>query len=317
MTTQPQLELELTLDGPLVDGHRLPLSELQRVSRLLRAALRGVALVLTDEGPSMRTGRARRFIEQATDLEVVAGPRAGSFGLVFETPREAAPEQQSLPAASAPGLAEHALEALVAGLAALDEDADTLPAGFDRGVLKAVGEFRTALANGITTVSLRTVRAGANARFAVIDGARVELAGRLMKRPIRAHAVAEGTLEMVDRARLECRIDRPPKPSVQCTFDEHDRQAVQDAAWKYVRVSGEGEYPPEADEPRRIHVQRLDVLYESMPFDPEIFWQRRSIDDLAGEQNTAAFSSPADLDEDEWRDDDEADALIAAIADSA
>jgi hypothetical protein len=51
---------------------------------------------------------------------------------------------------------------------------------------------------------------------------------------------------------------------------------------------------------------------EALPFDPELFWGRRSLDELAEEQDVSTFQPRGA--EDAWRDDDEAAALIEALA---
>jgi hypothetical protein len=118
---------------------------------------------------------------------------------------------------------------------------------------------------------------------------------------------------MVDDATLECRVERPPSVSVTCFFDEKDRDVVWKAGKgrKFVRAVGEGEFHPGEKEPRKVWASSIEVLYEALPFDPAVFWQTRSIEDLAtaARPATSSLADPSDP----WRNDDEADALIAAI----
>jgi hypothetical protein len=118
---------------------------------------------------------------------------------------------------------------------------------------------------------------------------------------------------MVDDSTLECRVERPPAVSVTCFFDEKDRDAVWEAGKvrKYVRVVGEGEFHPGEKEPRKVWASSIQVLYEELPFDPTLFWHTPTIEDLA-KGHRPVRSQLADL-SDPWRDDDEANALIAAI----
>lgn len=309
------LRLSLILDGPLVENHRLPMSELQRLNRQLRATLRAIAIVLSERGPSGQVGRVERFIEDATDLRVVASPKPGSFALELEVPPDAEAPQESLPVELGTGLSERSVLALVEGLQALDEQADRLPAGFDRGVLRAVVPFRTTLTRGVSEVRLATTSAQDKRQEARIDTDTIAVARKLIKKPIKSHAVAEGTLQMVDFASLVCRVDRPPHASILCLFREQDRDRVQGAARQFVRVTGEGEFEPDAAEPKRIQAESIEIIYEPLTLDSAAFWEEKSVDTLVEEQGVVPYELPSDLDSEPWRDDEEAAALIRAIRD--
>ena len=296
----------------------MPLSELTRVTRQLRQALKGVGIVLTDYGPSGQAGRVKKFLEDATDLRVVASPRPGSFILDLEAPPDAPPSQEEIELPPVPHLAERAIRAFVEGLERLDDETTELPEGFDRGVLRAITPFRTALREGLTSITLTTSEEKAGAvwlpsRSARIDASKIKVAQRLIERSIRAHAVAEGMLQMVDFASLECRVDRPPLPPITCYFDERDRDAVHRAVRQFVRVVGEGEFPPGSVHPARIAVESLQVLYEALTFESREFWQDTGVEELAASRAAVPYRLPEGAEDDPWRDDDEAGALLAAI----
>ncbi|HEV3000139.1 MAG TPA: hypothetical protein VGW75_05300 [Solirubrobacteraceae bacterium] len=309
-----RLSLSLRLEGPLVEDHRLPLSELQRIATQLRSTLRSIAVVLTDSGPSGRGGRVRSFIEESVDLRVVGAPTGGSFGLELETPPASPSGQPELLDRMGPRLAERSVHALVSGLDLLDDETVQLPDGFDRGVLRAVGGFGQTLRRGVTRLVLTAEAADGGAeRIVALDREKIELTKRLIGRPIRSHAVVEGRLEMVDDRTLECRVERPGAPAVSCFFDETERDAVWDAGKgrKHVRVSGDGEFLPHETEPRRIDATRITVTHEELPFDPDVFWADKPLDRLATEQDVAAHALTGP--DDDWRDDDEVAAFLAAI----
>jgi hypothetical protein len=313
-----RLRLSIKLDGPLVEEHRLPLSELTRVTRQLRVALRGVAIVLADYGPSGQGGRVKKFLEEATDLRVVASPRPGSFVLDLEAPPDAPLSQEEIELPPAPHLAERTIRAFVEGLGQLDDETSELPEGFDRGVLRAITPFRTALREGLTSITLTTSEEKAGSVFlpsrsAHIDASKVSVVRRLIEKPLRAHALAEGMLQMVDFGSLECRIDRPPLPPVTCYFDEKDRDAVHRAVRQFVRVVGDGEFPPGGEHPSKIVVESLRVLYEALTFESREFWQDPGVQELAEGRAAVPYKLPEAAEDDPWRDDDEADALLAAI----
>jgi hypothetical protein len=312
MPSERPTTLTITLNGPLVHEHRLPLSELQRISQHVRGALRDVALVITQRGPSGKGGRVEKFIEQAVDLRVVGQPQAGSFKLVLEVPTDVTPDPQ-LPADFGPGVADDAVRTLVHGIAQIDNETEQLPRGFDRGVLKAIAPLNVALKRGIESIDLSTNGSTAPS-VAVLDKEKIATTRALIKRPHRAQAVVDGVLQMVDFASLECRIDRPPKPSVKCFFEDEQRGAVHDAVRQYVRVVGEGEFEPGQPDPVKIDAGSIEVLYESLPLDRRAFEARHSIADLSRKQGARVFRLEV-AENDPWRNEDEAEALIAAIED--
>jgi len=313
MSEAVPLRLELRLAGPLVDSSRLPLSELERVAGRLRTALRDVAIVLSDHGPSGRGGRVKKYIEQAVDLNVVGSPRSGSFILDLEAPPRSRSDQDELFDDFGPDLVERAIKAFVSGLEALNDELEQLPQGFDRGVLEAVAGFGQTFNHEIEEVSFTIANGRTHPTGTRLTRDRVAVVRRLIRKPIKAHTVIEGSLRMVDDRTLECRVERPPTVSVTCFFDETDRDSVWEAGKgrQLVRVVGEAEFHPGEKEPRRVWASSIQVLHEELPFDPKLFWQHRELDDLAREQGIGR-SELAEL-PDSWRDDDEADALIAAI----
>jgi hypothetical protein len=310
MSEEARLRLTLTLEGPLVEEHRLPLSELQRIATHLRGTLRSIAVVLSDYGPSGQGGRVKKFIEESVDLRVVGAPRAGSFALELELPPEAPLEQAELVQSVGPRLAERSVRALVHGLEALSDETERLPDGYDRGVLQAIQGFRQTLRRGVDDILLAASDDPAPVR---LDRSRIDVAKRLIQRPHRAHAVVEGYLRMVDDDTLECRIEIPGAASVTCYFEESDRDVAWEAGHgrKYVRVYGEGELFPGEPRPRRLWATSIVVTHEALPFDPKVFWADKPVEALAEEQGVERYQ-PAPLD-DPWRDDAEAEALIVAI----
>lgn len=309
------LRLVLKLEGPLVAEHRLPLSELQRVAQHLRGTLRSVAVVVTQSGPSGQSGRVKKYIEDAVDLRVVGAPQAGSFMLELEVPPDPPAPAEKLSVDLGPHLGERAVQTFISGLEQLSDGAERLPEGFDRGVLRALNGFRQTMTRGISEVVLEAANGDVPRLQTRIGKEKLEVAKRLISRPVISDMTVEGTLRMVDDATLECRIDRPPSPSVTVFFGETHRDLVWQAGQgrKYVRVSGEGEFHPGEEFPRRVQATDIEILYEEAPFDPRVFWQHKTIDEVVSGRAVARFDLRPD---DEWRDDAEAEALIAAMTEA-
>lgn len=302
----------IRLEGGPADAGRVPLSELLRVGRQVHALLRDVATVLAAR-PTGRPGRPEGFIERAVELQVVASPQRGSFVLELELPPESPTVDQELEGMELePRLGERALDHLVAGVEALDKSTDTLPVGFNREVLRTIDRFRPTLRKGIKAVALESDEA--EPHRARIDAERLDAAHRLITQPVKGAAVAEGKLEMVDRARLLCRIDRPERPGIPCHFPDRLRGLMSDALGQHVRVLGEGHFPPGADEPSKIEAEDLKVIavQETLDIDPEAFSRERGIDELAEDQgivSSDAFLSSQRL---SWMDDEEATKFLRA-----
>lgn len=312
MRDESARRLTVRLEGGPADEGRLPLSELLRVGRQVQALVRGVATVLVHR-PSGRPGRAKGFIEKSTDLQVVTPPRRGSFVLELELPAEPPALDQELEGMDLePGLGERALEQLVGGLASLDEDADTLPSGFDRNLLRTAEQLRPAFAKGVASVVLE--RHAPFAERAIVDPPRLAIVHRLITEPVKGPAVADGRLEMVDRARLVCRIDRPERPGIQCRFPEPLRDRVAAAIGQHVRVSGQGRFQPNADDPDEIEVESFDIVsvQETLDLDFGEFTRERSLGELAEEQAVSSSDALLAGNRLSWMDDEEAAAFLQA-----
>jgi len=316
MTVPGPTRLSLRLEGGSADEGRLPLPELLRVGGQVHAVLRDVATVLA-AGSSGQPGRVKKFIEAATELEVVAAPRPGSFVLDLELPDTSGDFADELEGLDlGPHLGHSALDALVTGINALDDSATSLPPGFDRGVLRAIEKFHPAMTKGINRITLELSGNG-DPETATIDDGRIGTARRLIKQPDKGPAVVEGKLQMVDVGRLECRVDRPPRSSVTCLFPEDLRHDVLAAITKYVRVAGEGEFQPERDEPSQILVSSLVVVYEVLGLDPSAFSQPKSIEELAAERGVGSAEPLLQIGAEARDNDDEAAEWIRAAKSDA
>jgi hypothetical protein len=300
----------IRISGEDPDAHEVPLTELIRVASTVHALLRDVALVLSHRETGT-PGRAPRFVEEITEPRVIAEPRPGSLALELELPPPPSRLDEAIEDFDAgPDLGERALDALLSGLESLDAEQEVLPTGFDRSVLKDLTRLRPAFGKGIERVTL--TRDGPQREVAVISKTKVEHSDQLIRRPVRGPASIEGKLEMVDRTRLACRIDRAGRPDVPCTFPEELRQDVTEAIGKFVRVTGEGSFGAGGDRPERVDAEELVVLHEQLPFDPEAFTRRRTVDELAESRGIDSADPLLELGPLEWLDDEEAEAFREA-----
>ena len=229
----------------------MSLNDLTTVALGVQGAVRNVGAVLAGHATG-KGGRKLGWIEQATELVLVAQPVAGSVVLELEL----ADDAPSLDV-EAQRLGPDALEAFVDGLASLASD-QPLPRGFDPGVLKALSTMAPVFRKGYKSVGL-TVGHNGDLRGAVVTSDRLNVAHRLTQRPLSAPASDEGVLIAVDLAGdpLTCRVDRPFLSSVTCLIPRDMRELVKALIEHHVHAEGVGEFDADADQPRRLRVTRL------------------------------------------------------------
>lgn len=243
--------LQLRLVGGPAEQHRVSLTDLTTIASGVQTAVRNVGAVLAGQATG-RGGRKLGWIEQATELVLVAQPAVGSVALELELAADVPTLDVDVQ-----NLGPEALTALVDGLATLAPDRP-LPRGFDPGVLKAIGTIAPVFKKGYKSIGLTMGRNG-DARVAEVTAERLLVARQLTERPLTAPATTEGVLIAVDLAGdpLSCRIDRPFLPPVACLIPREMREVVKSLIEQQVRVEGVGEFEPGSEEPRRIQVAEL------------------------------------------------------------
>lgn len=276
-------QLEVKIVGGPADAHRVLLTDLTTIADGLQGTVRNIGAVLAGQETG-RGGRKAGWIERATELAVVAEPRAGSVTLDLEL----AGTEMSLSDEEF-DVGPRAMAAFVDGIEHLADDGP-LPEGFDPGVLKAVATMSPIFTKGYRAVELR-LNGGAPRR---ITQDRVRAAARLQQRPLTAPATVEGILIAVDLAGpeiLTCRIDHPLLPSVHCLIPAHLRDVVRSLVDAQVHAEGRGEFDPGADRPRRLRVEQLrraDSVVDRAAWRDQRPWQ-----ELALEQGTRPFEPGA------------------------
>ena len=145
--------LQLRLVGGPADRHRVALNDLTTLASGIQTTVRNVGAVLAGHTTG-RGGGKLGWIEQATELVLVAPPGQGSVTFELELAGD-------VPAVGVDpeDLGAEALAALVGGLDSLGH-AETLPRGFDPGVLKWTEDPPDGLPPG-RQAAVRGVRGGA------------------------------------------------------------------------------------------------------------------------------------------------------------
>jgi hypothetical protein len=284
-------QLDVRVSGGIADQHRISANDLATLATVLQTAVRGVGTVLSG-GQAGLGGRRKGDVESATELQLVAEPRSGSLTLSLALP----PEPPALPGTEQPHLGRQALGALLDGVASLDGTTDELPEGFDPGVLKTLDRLGPVLRRG-HALDLSLEDGSYLPRRLHIDQHWLSTVEQLIAKPLRAHLSVEGVLQMVDLASrpLQCRIDRSYLPSVACVIPNDLEPQVREALGRHVRVVGEGVFDRYSNEPKRLTVERLELLIQVAGIDPERIRRHASWRQLAEEQNVDVLHDPTQL----------------------
>ena len=245
--------LKLRLDGGPADHHRVSLNDLTTIAQGVQAAVRNVGAVLAGQTTG-RGGRKLGWIEQATELELVASPHEGSVELDLEL-ADGAPTLEVEPEFS--DLGPLALSTFVDGLQCLGTD-EPLPRGFDPGVLKALTSLAPIFSKGYRSLEL-AIGSNGTTRRSEITRQRISVVREITARPLSAPASVDGVLIAVDLAGdpLTCRIDRPFLPSVTCLIPREMRGIVKDLIERQIHAEGVGEFDSGAEQPKRLTVEVL------------------------------------------------------------
>lgn len=298
---EPALSIKLT--GPAVGEGRLALGELVHVGRHAQATIERIALVLRGEATSLRPGRRPADVSELCRLELV-GFRGGSAILELELGAAERPFAEL-------DLGETALDRLVEGLQRLSET-QSLPSGWDAGVLLAWRELGSIFERGVDRIEVRRATPTA-AKVAEYTRAVRDRIVQRIREPLRDLVTVEGRLLMADfdEAKRRCRVHPPYGPPVSCAFREDQREAVLDLLTKYVRVVGQGERDEAQGRLRMVMIADIEPL--AVPGNQEWpgFWEYLSVDELAQRQDVGAVHSVQDLRADLWESDAELEQFLA------
>lgn len=305
-----QTQLDVRVTGGIADQQRISANDLATLATVLQTAVRGIGTVLSG-GQAGLSGRWRGNVESATELQLVAEPRSGSLTLSLAF----APEPAVLPGTEQPHLGRQALDALIDGMASLDETTDELPDGFDPGVLKTLDRLGRVVRRG-HAIEFSLDGMTAQPRRAQVNQHWLGTVEQLIAKPLRAHLSVEGVLQMVDLASrpLQCRIDRSYLPSVACAIPNDLEPQVRAALGRHVRTVGEGVFDRHSDEPKRLTVETLELLTQMAGIDPERIRRHASWRQLAEEQNVEVLQDPTQL-SGLFDDKDELEDFLASLRD--
>ena len=282
--------LKIRFDGEAVGAGRIPVKHLLRFLTNMNKALQRMGRVLTGDAESVRRGPQPSVIKEEVALVLVLlthGSPAAVLG--FE-------RQQPETALSGMDLGLEILEKALSGLAAVQESDDTLPPGYDAGVLMAWRDAGTLFSQGITKIdfTLNHRTTPLTTTFTPEGFKRIQ---ERIKGPQTNIRTIEGRLLMADFKEhgTRCRVHPSLGDPVLCLFDENQRDEVLEDILRYVRIVGEAKEDPQTGKIAtiKIHdIERLedregeatDLLPQGTPISRD-FWESLTLDELAQAQN--------------------------------
>ena len=280
--------LKIRFDGEAVGPGKIPVAHLLRFLTDMNKALQRTGRVLTGAAESVRRGTPTRSIKEEVGLDLVLlthGSPAAVLGFERRQTQEALP-----------GIGLEILEKALSGLAAVQESSDTLPAGYDAGVLMAWRDVGTLFSQGITKIdfTLNHRNAPLTTTFTPEGFARIQ---ERIKGPQTNIRTIEGRLLMVDFKEhgTRCRVHPSVGDPILCLFDQEQKDEVLDDILRYVRIVGEAKEDPLTGRIAtiKIHdIERLedredeatDLLPQGTPISRD-FWESLTLDELAQAQN--------------------------------
>lgn len=282
--------LKIRFDGKAVGPSKIPVTHLLRFLTSMNKVFLRTGRVMTGGTKNVRRGPQPRSIKEEVALDLVLlthGSPAAVLG--FE-------RQQPETALAGMDLGLEILEKALSGLTAIQESDDTLPAGYDAGVLMAWRDAGTLFSQGITKIGF-TLNHRATPLTTTFTSEGFTRIQERIKGPQTNIRTIEGRLLMADFKEhgTRCRVHPSIGEPVLCLFDEAQRDEVLEDMLRYVRIVGEAKEDPLTGRIAsiKIHdIERLedreseaaDLLPQGTPISRS-FWESPTLDELAHTQN--------------------------------
>lgn len=292
--------LKIRFDGNAVGAGKIPVTHLLRFLTNMNKALYRTGRVLTGESESVRRGPQARSIKEEVALDLIMlthGSPAAVLG--FE-------RQQSETALPGMDLGLEIFDKAVSGLVTVQGLVDTLPAGYDVGVLMAWRDAGILFSQGITKINftLNHRSTPLTATFTPEGFMRIQ---ERITGPRTNIRTIEGRLLMADFKEhgTRCRVHPAVGDPVLCLFDDAQRDEVFEDILQYVRIVGEAKEDPLTGRISsiRIHdIERLEdredevanLLPQGIPLSRD-FWESPTLDELAQTQNVRPIANVREL----------------------
>jgi len=282
--------LKIRFDGQAVGPGKIPVSHLLRFLSNLNKVLQRTGRVLMGDAESVHRGQTPHSIKEEVALDLVL--------LTDGSPSAVLGFERQLPQTSFPGmgLGMEILEKAIAGLTAVQRSEETLPTGYDAGVLMAWRDVGTLFSQGVNKVefTLNHRKKKVTTIFSPSGFARIQ---ERIKGPQINIRTIEGRLLMADFKEhgTRCRVHPSIGDPVLCLFDEEQKDEVLEDILQYVRIVGEAKEDPMSGKITSIKIhdierledredEAVDLLPQGTPISRD-FWESPTLEELALSQD--------------------------------
>jgi hypothetical protein len=282
--------LKIRFDGPAIGPGKIPVSHLLRFLANLNKALQRTGRVLLGDSESVHRGPQPRSIKEEVALDLVLlthGSPATVLGFERKQIQSALPGMDS-------GL--DIFEKAIAGLSDVQSQENSLPVGYDVGVLMAWRDAGVLFSLGIEGIEFTLNHRATPIKTLFNIGGLTRIQERIKGPQTNIRAI-EGRLLMADFKEhgTRCRVHPSVGDPVLCLFDEEQKEDVLEDILHYVRVVGEAKEDPVTGKITSIKIhdilkledrenEAVDLLPQGTPISRS-FWDSPSLDELAQTQN--------------------------------
>jgi len=282
--------LKIRIEGEAVGPGKIPVHHLLRFLSNLDKALLRTGRMLLGDAESVRRGPQPRSVKDVVALDLVLLTHGSPAAVLGFERRQSAP--------SLPGMDKgmDILEKAIAGLAAVQLSDETLPAGYDAGVLMAWRNAGTVFSQGIARIEFKLNHRERPVVTTFTPEGFVRIQERI-KGPQTNIRTLEGRLLMADFKEhgTRCRVHPSVGDPVFCLFDEEQKDEVLEDILHYVRIVGEAKEDPVTGKITSIKIHDIERLEdreqeaaELLPKGTPIsrdFWESPTLEELALAQN--------------------------------
>jgi len=280
--------LSIRLEGEAIGPGRIGIDHLLRLLKCMNKALLRCGQVLEGGASSLRRGPKRKSLKDEIALDLVK-LNHGSPATVLGFERRQT--QKNL-------FGDFGLEVIekaIAGLSEVQKPGDTLPTGYDTGVLMAWRDVGLLFEKGISKIDISLNHRPQRLTIVYTPAGYKELQKRIQGPQLNIRTI-EGRLLMADFKEHGMRLRVHPSVGdpVLCLFDEEQKEEVLENILHYVKIVGEAKEDPSTGKITSIKIhdiqqledregERVDLLPQGAP-PPTEFWQSPTIEELAKAQ---------------------------------
>jgi hypothetical protein len=297
---KPDHFLEIRLEGEAVGSGRISLSHLLCLLSQFNKALQRSAMVQIGREHSLRRGPRDMAAKDMVALDLVQITH-GSPATVLGFERRKTGEELFEPDAG-----QAVIETALAGLVAVQQSDEAMPAGCDAGVLMAWRDAGVLFRKGVKEIQFTLNRRQGPLIASYTAAGFARLQGRIQSPQTNIRTI-EGRLLMADFKEhgTRCRVHPSVGDPILCLFDEEQKEEVLEDILQYVRIVGETREEPTTGRIAsiKIHdIERLEdregefaeLLPQGTPL-PTNFWQSPTIEELAASQDVAPLGDVSSL----------------------